>query len=138
VSFAFRDIVVGGQDRASRPVIDLGVDGHDNAPQAFLIDTGAGAVRMSAEIAEVLGIELSDAPPSRIGIGAATVDARAARVTLTADIGGQIVDWDTEVWFCEPWPHAFGVAGLTGFLDRFDVTLRACDGEFDLTSRLDG
>jgi hypothetical protein len=29
------------------------------------------------------------------------------------------------VWFCEPWPHPFGLAGLEGFLRHFLVTIHA-------------
>ncbi len=36
------------------------------------------------------------------------------------------------MWFCEPWPHPFGLAGLEGFLHYFLVTIRAYDGYLDI------
>jgi hypothetical protein len=137
VSFSFEEIVVGLADRASRPLIDVTLDGFGVAPQRFLIDTGAQAVRMSAEIADALGIELAD-PPIKLGVGGTTVDARAALVTLSVELDSGPVAWEAPVWFCDPWPHAFGLAGLRGFLDCFDINLRGADEEFDLVSRLEG
>jgi hypothetical protein len=29
------------------------------------------------------------------------------------------------VWFCDPWHPAFGLLGLTGFFDQFEVTVAA-------------
>ena len=31
------------------------------------------------------------------------------------------------VCFCDPWPHPYGLLGLDGFLDRFDVLLQGRD-----------
>jgi hypothetical protein len=39
---------------------------------------------------------------------------------------------DTGVWFCDPWPHPFGLAGLEGFQHHFIVTVRAYDGYLDV------
>jgi hypothetical protein len=39
---------------------------------------------------------------------------------------------DAPVWFCDPWPHPFGLAGLEGFLRHFTVTIRACDEYLDI------
>jgi hypothetical protein len=137
VSFSFAEVVVGRAVRASRPLIDITLDGFDAAPQRFLIDTGAQGVRMSAEIAEALGIELNDLP-IKLGVGGAMVSARAAHVTLSVDLDAGPVVWEAPVWFCDPWPHAFGLAGLRGFLDCFDINLRGADEQFDLVSRLEG
>jgi hypothetical protein len=40
--------------------------------------------------------------------------------------------WDAPVWFCDPWPHPFGLAGLEDFLHHFVVTIRAYDGCLDI------
>jgi hypothetical protein len=42
---------------------------------------------------------------------------------------------DAPVWFCDPWPHPFGLAGLEGFLNHFLVTIRAYDGYLDVERR---
>jgi hypothetical protein len=39
------------------------------------------------------------------------------------------------VWFCEPWTPAFGLLGLTGFFDRFDLLISADDERFELLPR---
>jgi hypothetical protein len=39
---------------------------------------------------------------------------------------------DAPVWFCDPWPHPFGLAGLEGFLHHFLVTISACNGYLDI------
>jgi hypothetical protein len=58
-----------------------------------------------------------------------------AQVRLTVTDGSEQFSWDAPVWFCEPWPHPFGRAGLEGFLHHFVVTIRACDGHLDLEPR---
>jgi hypothetical protein len=40
--------------------------------------------------------------------------------------------WDAPVWFCDPWPHPFGLAGLEGFLHHFLVTIHAHDGFLEI------
>jgi len=55
-----------------------------------------------------------------------------ARVNLTVTDGTEEFSWDAPVWFCDPWPHPFGLAGLEGFLHHFIVTIRAYDGYLDI------
>jgi hypothetical protein len=55
-----------------------------------------------------------------------------ARVSLTVTDGADVFSWDAPVWFCDPWPHPFGLAGLEGFLQHFVVTIRAYDGYLDI------
>ena len=50
-----------------------------------------------------------------------------AEVTLEVASGGASHRWAAPVWFCEPWHPAFGLLGLTGFFDHFEVTV-AADG----------
>lgn len=137
-AFPFRDVPIGVSGRASRPVLDVVVAGVGHAPQACLIDTGALAVRMSAEIADAFGIDLGEDEPMRIRVGGGTVEAREANVPLTITVDGEAITWEAAVWFCEPWTPAFGLLGLVGFLDRFDLEISGFDGTFSLTSRLEG
>jgi hypothetical protein len=48
-----------------------------------------------------------------------------ARVNLMVTDGTDDFSWDAPVWFCEPWPHPFGLAGLEGLLQHFLVTIHA-------------
>jgi hypothetical protein len=48
--------------------------------------------------------------------------------------GSEESSWDAPVWFCDPWPHPFGLAGLEGFLYHFIVTIRAYNGYLDISN----
>jgi hypothetical protein len=76
------------------------------------------------------GKALIQAARHKIG-GLKTVGA-LARVGLTVTNGTDEFSWDAPVWFCDPWPHPFGLAGLEGFLHYFLVTIRAYDGYLDI------
>ena len=41
--------------------------------------------------------------------------------------------WTAPVWFCEPWLPAFGLLGLTGFFDHFEVTIASYEEWIELT-----
>lgn len=53
-------------------------------------------------------------------------------------LGDTVHEWEAPVWFCEAGPQAFGLLGLRGFLDCFDLTLSGHDERFALASRLGG
>jgi hypothetical protein len=55
-----------------------------------------------------------------------------AHVRLTMTDGAEQFSWHAPVWFCDPWPYPFGLAGLEGFLRHFVVTIRAYNGYLDL------
>lgn len=80
---------------------------------------------MGAYVAELAGIDLADAPRTTVGVGGALVAARMAEVALEVSDGSAKHEWMAPVWFCEPWRPAFGLLGLTGFFDRFEVTISA-------------
>ena len=87
---------------------------------------------MSAELAPLAGIELSGAPAEDFFIGGPKTAGALARVTLTVTDGADEFSWEAPVWFCDPWPHPFGLAGLEGFLHHFIVTIRAYDEYVDI------
>lgn len=128
--FAFRELPHAGP----RPIIDVVVDGFDTAPQGCLLDSGASAIRFGIHVAEICGIELANAPTTRLAVGGALVTARMAEVGLHLDDGEESYDWAAPAWFCEPWTPAFGLLGLTGFFDRFVVTIAAYDEFVELQS----
>jgi len=126
VRFAFRDIPdPSGSSIRPRPIIDVVVEGLEMAPQACLLDSGATAVRMGSHVAELVGLDLTDASQIRIAVGGALVTARSAEVVLEVSDGGSSHRWAAPVWFCEPWHPAFGLLGLTGFFDQFEITVAA-------------
>jgi hypothetical protein len=110
-----------------RPVVDIALEGLADAPMACLLDTGALRTRMSAELAPLAGIELDGALTERFYVGGLETVGTLARVSLTVTDESDEFSWDAPVWFCDPWPHPFGLAGQEGFLHHFIVTIRAYD-----------
>jgi hypothetical protein len=134
VRFAFKRIPGPGPDTIRpRPIIDVVVEGLEIAPQACLLDSGATAIRFGVHVAELCGVDLSDAPKTRIAVGGTLVDAELAEVGLRITDGQGAYAWSAPVWFCSPWTPSFGLLGLTGFFDHFEVTIAAYDERIDLT-----
>ncbi len=131
--FAFRALpAAGGGALTPRPVVDIALEGLPDAPMECLLDTCAPRTRMSAELAPLAGIELSGVLAEEFYIGGLKTVGSLARVGLTVTDGTDEFSWDAPVWFCDPWPHPFGLAGLEGFLHYFLVTIRAYDGYLDI------
>ena len=122
--FRFREVPDPGATRVrARPIVDVVVEGLDIAPQACLLDSGATAVRFGAHVAELCGIDLSGAPEARLAVGGNSVKALMAEVQLLVEDESTNYGWTAPVWFCEPWIPSFGLLGLTGFFDHFEVTI---------------
>jgi hypothetical protein len=133
VRFRFRHVPdPGGAPIRPRPIVDVEVEGLDVAPQACLLDSGATAVRFGLHVAELCGVDLAGAPTQRLAVGGAFVEARMAEVELRVADDEQSYRWRAPVWFCDPWKPAFGLLGLTGFFDRFTVTIASYEERFEL------
>jgi hypothetical protein len=131
--FLFRVLpAAGGGTLMPRPVIDIALDGLGDAPMECLLDSGALRTRMSAELAPLAGIELTGALTEEFYVAGLKTVGAVARVNLTVTDGTDDFSWDAPVWFCDPWPHPFGLAGLEGFFHYFSVTIRAYDGYLDI------
>jgi hypothetical protein len=111
---------------------NIALEGLLAAPMECLLDPGALRTRVSAELAQLAGIELDDMPTEEFFVAGLKTAVALARVNLTVTDGIDEFSWDAPVWFCDPWPHAFGLAGLEGFLHHFIVTIRAYDGYLDI------
>ena len=134
--FTFRALpAASGGELTPLPVVDIALEGLLAAPMECLLDIGALRTRMSAELAPLAGIEAGDAPTKEFFIAGLKTAGTLARVNLTVTGGTEEFSWDAPVWFCDPWPHPFGLAGLEGFLHHFVVTIRACDGYLDIEPR---
>jgi hypothetical protein len=133
VRFGFREIPdPTGAGIRPRPIVDIVVEGLDVAPQACLLDSGATAIRFGSHVAELCGIDLADAPATRLAVGGAQVEGRMAEVGLLVTDGRDSHEWTAPVWFCDPWLPAFGLLGLTGFFDQFVVTIASYEERIDL------
>ena len=55
-----------------------------------------------------------------------------AEVSLEVGDDPETYTWTAPVWFCDPWAPSFGLLGLTGFFDQFEVTIASHDEWFEL------
>lgn len=132
--FGFREIPDPGQDTVRpRAIVDVVVEGLEIAPQACLLDSGATAIRLGAYVAELCGVDLSGAPRKDLAVGGAVVAARMAEVSLQVADAEESYAWTAPVWFCAPWLPAFGLLGLTGFFDHFEVVIASYEERIELT-----
>jgi hypothetical protein len=113
-----------GQIGRARPVVDLVIGGLDVAPQACLIDTGATEIRTGRHVAELAGLDLTGAVLETVIVGGLRTAASRIPVELELREGRSSHSWSPTVYFCDPWPWAFGLLGLSG-LDPFLVTIDA-------------
>lgn len=123
-----------GHTGRPRPVVDLVVEGLELAPQACLLDTGATDIRMGHHVAELAGIDLSDAIDDEIVVGGLQTTGRPASVQLELRQGKESHTWAATVYFCDPWPWAFGLLGLGG-LDPFLVSINTYEEWVELHPR---
>jgi hypothetical protein len=124
VEFAQLPMLRGGT--VACPVVDLTVNGVDEAPLRCMIDTGAGGVRLPGSTAEALGVDLSDVDPGPPHIiGGTETHLYDAEVSLAC--AG--FEWQATVSFCTPDFAGFGLAGLRGFFDKIYVGL---DGDLQV------
>jgi hypothetical protein len=131
--FQFRSLpAASGGGLTPRPVVDIALEELLAAPMECLLDTGALRTRMSAELAPLAGVELDDALTEELWVAGLKTVGTMARVRLTVTDGADQFSWDAPVWFCDPWPYPFALAGLEGFLHHFVVIIRAYDGYLDL------
>jgi hypothetical protein len=131
--FAFRTFpAASGGALTPRPVVAIALEGLEVAPIECLLDTGALRTRMSAEFATLAGVELPGDLTEEVYVGGVKTVGALARVGLTVTDGTDEFSWDAPVWFCDPWPHPFGLAGLEGFLHHFVVTIHAYDGYLEI------
>jgi len=102
------------------PVVDLAINGIDEAPLRCLIDTGAPGVRLPGSVAAALGVDLADVDP-----GPPHVIGGTETLLYDADVSLACagVEWQATVSFCTPDFAGFGLAGLRGFFDKIHVSV---------------
>lgn len=115
-------------------MVDVVIEGFDVAPQACLIDTGASEIRMGKHVAELAGLDLEAAAVDEVVVGGLRTTACGVMVTLELKQGRTNYAWSPTVYFCDPWPWAFGLLGLSG-LDPFLLTVNSYDEWSELRPR---
>lgn len=128
MKFAFRALPGPSQD-VRRPLVDVAMEGLDDAALACLVDTGSLHNRFALWIALEAGIDLSDIGPESIGVGGRPMIARTTTVALS--VGSH--RWEAPVAFCEPWPWDFQLLGQEGFLRFFRVMIDAANHRLEIT-----
>ena len=119
----FRELP-GERSPLARPVVPVQIEDLEVTRQLCLIDSGSTTNRFPHWISDEIGVDLASAPHDSVAIAGIHTTAWHARVDLT--VAG--VRYDAPVTFCDPWPFAFGLLGLEGFLRFFRVTF--CAKEF--------
>lgn len=100
------------------PVVDLMVNGVEEAPLRCLIDTGAASVRLPGSTAATLGVDLGDVTPSPPHVIGGT---RTLLYDVDLPLSCAGYDWHATVSFCVPDFAGFGLAGIRGFFDKIYV-----------------
>lgn len=133
---AFRDVPVGAAGSIRRPLLDVFLDAEHRIPQTCLVDTGAAGVRLSADLGRAAGVVLPDRPNRQdLVVGAVRSQVYAVETSLAVRLPEGPATWSAEVAFCDPWPHPFGLLGLRGFFDAFDVVVRGREEVFSIVRR---
>ncbi len=77
---------------------------------------------MGKHVADLAGIALDAAVSQEIVIAGLRTSGQAASVQLELRQGSDSHAWSPTIYFCDPWPWAFGLLGLAG-LDPFLATV---------------
>jgi hypothetical protein len=113
----------------ARPAVPVQLEDLVAVRYTCLVDSGAIANRLPAQLAALAGVSLAEAlDEGRVGVGGLLTTGLLLRVDLT--IAG--VRYDAPVWFCDPWPFGFGLLGQEGFFRHFRVTFCAAEGWLEL------
>jgi hypothetical protein len=114
-----------------RPVVAVRLIGREESFRvAALVDSGSERTLAQPGLAREIGIDLSAAPETEIGIGGRWRKVRFAEVvvelyaSILEDDEPALASWSAEVGFFNSWEPAWGVVlGGTGFFDKFTVTM---------------
>jgi hypothetical protein len=89
---------------------------------------------MGGHVAELAGVELDKSLTQEIAIGGLRATGVGAPVQLELRQGRHTHSWSPTVYFCDPWPWAFGLLGLAG-LDPFVLTMDSYEEWSELLPR---
>lgn len=89
---------------------------------------------MGEHVARLAGVELDESLTQEVAVGGLQATGLAATVQLELRQGRQSHSWSPTVYFCDPWPWAFGLLGLAG-LDPFLLTMDSYEEWSELLPR---
>jgi hypothetical protein len=111
-----------------RPLLDVSIGDVEDIRVRCLVDSGAVNTLLPGWVADVAGIDCTDAPTKPLGVAGSSTMARMVPTALT--IGDH--SWEAEVGFCDPWPRGWGLLGQLSFFRYFVVTFRTADFELEV------
>ncbi len=117
-----------------RPLIVVTVVGPTGAAvQRGLLDTGADDTIFQENIANAIGVDLTNAPSaSAAGVGRVPASVRYAEVTLRLAGNGELHEWQARVGFTSA-PLNQPLLGFAGFLEYFTAVFLGDREEVELT-----
>jgi hypothetical protein len=127
-------VSLNGRFHRPRPIIGVTIVGPAGSlAQDGLLDTGGDDTLFSEDIADLLGIDLSNAPGGTIGgIGANSFPVRYAKATLR--IADNLEQREWQAWVCfGPIKRRYALLGYAGFLEYFTATFHGDREEVELT-----
>ncbi|WIB67433.1 hypothetical protein DEI93_16005 [Curtobacterium sp. MCBD17_035] len=107
----------------NRPIVPFSFADLPRVTLLGLVDSGSLGVRLDAQFAEPLGVDLSQLEQHSFSAGGQHYVERLANVPLR--IGTRGYSWDAEVSFVHGWGHSFQLLGFRGFFDQFVVQVDA-------------
>lgn len=117
---------------ARRPVARLEFADLPGTRFAGHVDSGSLRIRLNREWADLLGIDLEDAPRDNFVVAGTSYEGRVARVRLK--VAGHKHTWECDVTFAENYTHT-ALLGLRGFFDNFAVKIDGLDQQTTLTPK---
>jgi Aspartyl protease len=97
----------------NRVFIEARLNGH--GPFRLLLDTGAGAVTISADVAQQLGLHVTDAGEGQ-GVGEKIMRASQAQIAQVQIGAWALVDLDSHVMDLSDGPQVFGARPFDGVI----------------------
>ncbi len=127
-------LTLGSRSHRPRPVIDVTIIGPVNTRLVpALLDTGADDTVLPEDMANQLGLDLSQAPTAEAaGVGMVTVKVRLAEVTFRLATNTERREWRAWVAFSPVWLRQ-PLLGFAGFLQYFTATFHGDREEVELT-----
>jgi predicted aspartyl protease len=127
-------IPLGGRTTRPRPLIDVTLVGPAGSKiVTALLDTGADDTVFSDQVAQSLGLDLSNAPQHIVaGVGSPPYVISYAQVTLRITDGKEFREWSALVGFTSA-HMTHSLLGFAGCLQFFDALFHGEREEVELT-----
>lgn len=120
---------VGPIRGAAPPIIQFAFGALPRVQVLGLVDSGSHGVRVDADFAGPLGLNLASLEETTFSAGGNRYAER--RTTVALRLGKY--SWDAEVSFVENWGYSYQLLGFRGFFDQFRVKIDALREDVTVT-----